>query len=57
MNLRKMIEDLARVTEARGVQPGLPGVEIVVSVFQNVPETVYLDETYTFRVRSLFQII
>ncbi|CCL98839.1 uncharacterized protein FIBRA_00844 [Fibroporia radiculosa] len=44
MHLRKVVEDLARI------QPSQPGVDVVISVVSEVPETVYLDETYTFRV-------
>lgn len=50
MNMRKMVEDLARVTEMRGVPLGEPGVDVIVSVTRDVPDKVYLDETYTFRV-------
>ena len=35
----------------RRAQPGQPGVDMIVSVSPNVPPAVYLDETYTFRVR------
>lgn len=51
VDLRKMVENLARITEVRGAQPGQPGVDVIVSVAPCVPPTVYLDETYTFRVR------
>lgn len=44
MQLRKVLEDLARI------QSNIPGVDIIISVASDVPTTVYLDETYTFRV-------
>ena len=50
MNVRKMLEDLAKITEARGIQPGSPKVDVIVWVAQDVPQSVYLDETYAFRV-------
>ncbi len=50
VDLRKMVENLARITEMR-VQPGQPAIDVIVSVSPNVPPAVYLDETYTFRVR------
>ncbi|PCH34375.1 hypothetical protein WOLCODRAFT_87468 [Wolfiporia cocos MD-104 SS10] len=48
MQLYKVIEDLGRI------QPIQAGVDIVVSVAQDVPKIVYLDETYTFRVLMNF---
>lgn len=45
-----MAEDLVRITEARRSQPGHHGVDTIVSVAPNVPQGVYVDETYTFRV-------
>lgn len=45
-----MIEDIAKITEARGIQPGSPGVDVIVWVAKDVPHAVYLDETYAFRV-------
>ncbi|KAI0779040.1 hypothetical protein BD413DRAFT_124779 [Trametes elegans] len=48
--VRKMIEDIAKITEARGLQPGQPGVDVIVWVAKDVPQSVYLDETYTFRI-------
>ncbi|KAL4250261.1 hypothetical protein ABKN59_003107 [Abortiporus biennis] len=50
VDLRKMTENLARITETKGVQPGEPGVDVIVSVANDVPVGVYLDETYTFRI-------
>ncbi|KAH9854498.1 hypothetical protein C2E23DRAFT_726454 [Lenzites betulinus] len=50
MEVRKMIEDLAKITEARGLQPGQPGVDIIVWIAREVPHAVYLDETYAFRI-------
>ncbi|KZT73395.1 hypothetical protein DAEQUDRAFT_684402 [Daedalea quercina L-15889] len=44
MKLRKVVEDATRI------QPHQPGVEIVVSISDDVPDTVFLDETYIFRV-------
>ena len=45
-----MIEDIAKITEARGIQPGSPSVDVIVWVAKDVPHAVYLDETYAFRV-------
>ena len=45
-----MIEDIAKITEARGIQPGSPTVDVIVWVAKDVPYAVYLDETYAFRV-------
>ncbi len=45
-----MIEDIAKITEARGLQPGQQGVDIIVWIAKDVPQAVYLDETYAFRV-------
>lgn len=50
VDLRTMVENLARITETKGMQPGVPGVDVIVSVTDDVPPSVYLDETYTFRV-------
>ena len=48
-----MIEDIAKITEARGIQPGSPGVDVIVWVAKDVPHAVYLDETYAFRVSRI----
>ncbi|CAL1693842.1 unnamed protein product [Somion occarium] len=50
VDLRTMVENLARITETKGMQPGVPGVDVIVSVTDDVPPSVYLDETYTFRI-------
>ncbi|KAH9946934.1 histidine kinase [Amylocystis lapponica] len=50
MQLQKMVEDLARITDVRGIQPGHPDVDVILSVSSDVPETVHLDENYVFRV-------
>ncbi|KAH8099865.1 histidine kinase [Cristinia sonorae] len=50
VDLRKMVENLARIMENNGVQPGQPCADVIVSVADNVPPAVYLDETYTFRI-------
>ncbi|KAI0370135.1 hypothetical protein BV20DRAFT_944733 [Pilatotrama ljubarskyi] len=50
MDIRRMIEDLAKITEARGLQPGEPEVDIIVWIAKDVPQAVYLDETYAFRI-------
>ncbi|KAI9056733.1 hypothetical protein FKP32DRAFT_1762952 [Trametes sanguinea] len=49
-DVRKMLVDLAKITEARGIQPGQPGVDIIVAIAQDVPPVVFLDETYAFRI-------
>ena len=53
VDLRKMVENLARITETRGSQPDDPSVDVIVSVTGDVPPSVSLDETYTFRVSVL----
>ena len=45
-----MLEDIAKITEARGIQPGSPKVDVIVWVAKDVPNSVYLDETYAFRI-------
>ncbi|KAH8099866.1 histidine kinase [Cristinia sonorae] len=50
IDLRKMLEDQARITETKGTQTGHSGVDVVVAIDPDVPQTVYLDETYTFRI-------
>ncbi|KAH9912153.1 histidine kinase [Epithele typhae] len=50
VDVRKMLEDIAKVTEVRGTQLGSPQVDVMVSVATNVPASVYLDETYAFRI-------
>lgn len=50
VDLRKMVEDQARIIETKGSVHPQPAVDIVVSVADNVPSSMYLDETYTFRV-------
>ena len=45
-----MLVDIAKITEARGIQPGQPGVDVIVAIAQDVPQVVLLDETYAFRV-------
>ena len=45
-----MLEDIAKITEARGIQPGSPKVDVIVWVAKDVPHSVYLDETYAFRI-------
>ena len=51
VDLRKMIEDQARIIETKSTVHPQPAVDIIVSVAENVPQAMYLDETYTFRVR------
>ena len=53
VDLRKIVESLARITETRGSQPDDPSVDVIVSVTDDVPPSVSLDETYTFRVSVL----
>ncbi|KAJ3557463.1 hypothetical protein NM688_g1459 [Phlebia brevispora] len=50
VDLRKMAEDQARIIETKGAVHPQPAVDIVVSVADNVPPSMYLDETYTFRI-------
>ncbi|KAI0756054.1 hypothetical protein C8Q80DRAFT_1093163 [Daedaleopsis nitida] len=59
MEVRKMIEDIAKITEARGLQPGSHSVDVIVWVAKEVPHAVYLDETYAFRVTCscIFQLL
>ncbi|CDO68498.1 hypothetical protein BN946_scf184499.g23 [Trametes cinnabarina] len=49
-DVRKMLVDLAKITEARGIQPGQPGVDVIVSIGREVPQIVFLDETYAYRI-------
>ena len=51
VDLRKMVEDQARIIETKGAVHPQPAVDIIVSVADNVPQAMYLDDTYTFRVR------
>ena len=53
--MRKMVENVARIMETTGghAHAGQPTVDVVVSVADDVPTAVYLDETYTFRVSAL----
>ena len=46
-----MVEDQARIIETKGAVHPQPAVDIIVSVADNVPQAMYLDDTYTFRVR------
>ncbi|KAI0706091.1 hypothetical protein BC835DRAFT_1403562 [Cytidiella melzeri] len=52
IDLRKMVEDQARIIETRALSAPRPTVDVIVSVDHNVPEKVYLDETYTYRLLS-----
>ncbi|KAF7793572.1 hypothetical protein EIP86_004686 [Pleurotus ostreatoroseus] len=52
LDLRKMVEDQARIIETKGAVHPQPAVDVVVSVADNVPPSMYLDETYTFRLLS-----
>ena len=51
-----MIENLVHITAggARG-QSDHPSLDLVVSITDNVPSSVSLDEAYTFRVSNLHQ--
>ncbi|KAI0328440.1 hypothetical protein GY45DRAFT_1347180 [Cubamyces sp. BRFM 1775] len=50
--VRKMLVDIAKITESRGIQPGQPGVDVIVAIAQDVPRVILLDETYAFRLLS-----
>ncbi|KAI0348204.1 hypothetical protein BDW22DRAFT_64594 [Trametopsis cervina] len=50
VDLRKMVEDQARIIETRSFTTSHPAVDVIVSVNRDVPEKVYLDETYTYRI-------
>ncbi|THG97983.1 hypothetical protein EW026_g4137 [Hermanssonia centrifuga] len=50
VNLRKMAEDQARIIETKGTAHPQPAVDLIVSVASAVPQSLYLDETYTFRI-------
>lgn len=56
VDLRKMVENMARITETRGTQSDEAGVDVIVSVTDDVPASVQLDETYTFRVSIIFDL-
>lgn len=45
-----MLEGIIRVTGNRGIDSNPSGVDIIVSVSDAVPETLFLDEAYTVRV-------
>ena len=46
LDLRKMVEDQARIIETKGAVHPQPAVDVVVSVADDVPPSMYLDETY-----------
>lgn len=46
-----MIEDQARIIETRDASSQHHAVDVIVMVDPQVPPAVYLDETYTYRVR------
>ncbi|EKM61530.1 uncharacterized protein PHACADRAFT_248203 [Phanerochaete carnosa HHB-10118-sp] len=50
IDLRKMVEDQARIIETRDASNRDHNVEVVVFVDNDVPRTMYLDETYTYRI-------
>jgi hypothetical protein len=50
VDLRKMVEDQARIIETRASSTLHSAVDVIVSVDRDVPRNVYLDETYTYRV-------
>lgn len=54
VNLRKMVEDQARLIETRDTSNPHRSVDVIVAVDSNVPDAVYLDETYTYRVSKVF---
>ena len=45
-----MVEDQARIIETRDASNRNSAVEVVVCVDHSVPQALYLDETYTYRV-------
>ena len=45
-----MVEDQARIIETRDASNPQRSVDVVVFVDSQVPNAVYLDETYTYRV-------
>ena len=53
VNLRQMVEDQARIIETRDASNPQRSVDVVVFVDSQVPNAVYLDETYTYRVSQL----
>ena len=50
VDLRKMVEDQARIIVTKGAVHPQVSVDIIVSFADNVPQSMYLDETYIFRV-------
>lgn len=52
VDLRKMVEDQARIIETRDASNPLRAVDVIVFVDSSVPNAVYLDETYTYRVST-----
>lgn len=49
-----MVEDQARIIETRDSSNPLRSVDVIVFVDSNIPDAVYLDETYTYRVSKVF---
>ncbi|PSR93740.1 hypothetical protein PHLCEN_2v4635 [Hermanssonia centrifuga] len=47
-----MLEDQAQIIETTGAAHPPPGIDVVISVLNNVPSSLYLDATYIFRLLS-----
>lgn len=41
-----LLPGLVRMTEDRGINSGFAGVDLIVAVAENVPETILVDEAY-----------
>ncbi|KIP04325.1 hypothetical protein PHLGIDRAFT_25656 [Phlebiopsis gigantea 11061_1 CR5-6] len=54
VNMRQMVEDQARIIETRDASNPQRSVDVVVFVDSQVPNAVYLDETYTYRILMNF---
>ncbi|KAI0076824.1 hypothetical protein K474DRAFT_1198151 [Panus rudis PR-1116 ss-1] len=50
VDLRKVLEDQARIVETKGLHVGHENVDVIVAVADDVPQAMYLDETYIFRI-------
>lgn len=47
-----MLEDQVQIIETTGAAHPPPGIDVIISVLNNVPSSLYLDAIYIFRVRS-----
>ncbi|THG94477.1 hypothetical protein EW026_g7003 [Hermanssonia centrifuga] len=50
VDLRKMLEDQVQIIETTGAAHPPPGIDVIISVLNNVPSSLYLDAIYIFRI-------